>query len=215
MKQNKFKSAETLFDAIGMIDDKIIAEAQIPYQTSHTKSKSFFKILIASSCLIIATLLIISTVFVAGLMKIIPFAPTVDEKDPTPPENSSNFEQILTEADNMVEKLDAEDINFFDGKTKLIWRTENERAYNVITVYSTADVNQIKTALSQTQNKILPENAEHVEYQVWIAYGNGTVVSPYLENSAGNVGYAELFEYSPEVEPNDDFVKAVEKILVN
>ena len=214
MKQEKLRSAEAIFDAIGMIDDRIIADAQAPYRAPRAKSKTFFKLLIAVSSVLIVLSLVLSTVLAASFATILPIFIFQDKESPS--ENSTTFEQILYDANEnpSVEKLKAEDIDFFDGNAKLIWRTENETEYNVITIYSKTQVNQIKSALNETSNKISPQNADSIEYQVWIAYENGTVVSPYLESSAGNVGYAQLFEYSPEVEPNEDLVKVVEKIVL-
>ncbi len=213
MNSKKIRSAEILFDAIGMIDDRIIAEAQVPCRVP--KSKNAFKLLILFSCALAVIALTLGSFMIANLTD--KFFPSEDEEHLPPTTNYESFEQLLNSAvsNRAATQLEGKEINFFDGDTKLIWRFENESKYNVITVSSDTQIKQIKNALKSSSNKISPENADSVECQVWIAYGNGTVVSPYLEDSTGNIGCAELFEYSPEVEPNEDFVKVIEEIVVD
>ena len=45
--------------------------------------------------------------------------------------------------------------------------------------------------------------------QVWIALGDGRIISPCLKESNGNVAFGTLFDYDPEVEPSADFVTAL------
>ena len=213
MNSKKIRSAEILFDAIGMIDDRIIAEAQVPYRAP--KSKNAFKFLIAFSCVFAVIALSLGSFMIADLTD--KFFPLNEEDHLPPATNYGSFEQLLNSAasNSAATQLESKEINFFDGDTKLIWRFENESKYNVITVSSDSQIKQIRAAIKNNSYKISPEAADSVECQVWIAYGNGTVVSPYLADSAGNIGYAELFEYSPEVEPNEDFVKVIEEIVVD
>lgn len=53
---------------------------------------------------------------------------------------------------------------------------------------------------------IAPEYSGAGWTRVWICDGAGCVVTPYLCASAGNIGYGELFDYTPEILPPSYYV---------
>ena len=71
----------------------------------------------------------------------------------------------------------------------------------------------IQKALEKESMLVTPDYAQRCDYSVWICYGNGEIVSPQLKNSAGNIGYCELFEYSPEIEPSKEFVDLLDELV--
>ena len=52
------------------------------------------------------------------------------------------------------------------------------------------------------------------EFNVWILRGDGSVVSPYLVGSSGNIGKS-LFDYEAEIIPQDQLISLIAKILAD
>jgi hypothetical protein len=49
--------------------------------------------------------------------------------------------------------------------------------------------------------------------RVWMTMGDGTVISPYLKPSPGNVGNAMLFDYDAELLPSEELISYLSDIL--
>ena len=90
-----------------------------------------------------------------------------------------------------------EDIDLFDG-AKIIWQKEGGGEYRVLVV-DKDDVSTLKSLTAPSETAVDAEVREIS--RLWISFGDGTVVTPYLKKSPGNVGYGELFDYEPEVYP--------------
>ena len=63
--------------------------------------------------------------------------------------------------------------------------------------------------LMQTHQVEIDEHSERPSYQVWIAFGDGVVISPYLKANPGNTGHGELFDYDPELELSEDLIRKI------
>ena len=217
MKQDKIRNAELLFDAIGCIDDRIIQEAQSPYRASAEHHRGWRTLVAASISFAVLTV----GVFGASLFadRANPEAPG-EIQDGHTTENSqsstqSSLAQTLLSATNGsgVRKVDVSSLDFFDGKTCLIWRPEGESRVCVLPISSQVKITSLKKEIGNASATLSPDAAERIRCQVWVSYGNGMVVSPYLQASAGNVGYGELFEYSPEIEPSEKLVELVDRLI--
>ena len=210
MNSGKQLGAERLFDAMGMIDDVLIAEAQTPSFTKEKRGlgRRFYAALTACACLVIAVGLL-----GRGLWNVL-----LAENDATPNETVMDTEQSPATMAQTLERLSenprtrvasAEELSLFDGVAKLIWQMEGEDEYRVISVTSASQARKMQTYLTRGRDAITPEEAETVGCSVWFAYGDGRVVSPYLKASEGNVGYGEVFEYAPEVMPHDELIRLI------
>lgn len=220
MIHNKRKSAERLFDAIGMIDDSIIAECQAPNVSALQKNYASFRLMrVVSVC---ASIAVICACFGASLVisKFLNMkedsAPNDDDKGhigTTEQIYEERFDTVLTNAvlSSNTEILSLDEIDFFDGEINLIWTDADTDGYYVMTLNESEE--RVKEGLKKGYSQLSANTSgsQRIEYTVWISYGNGEVVSPELKYSQGNIGYAELFEYSPEVVPSDAFVDLIQK----
>ena len=219
MSSNKKIKAELLFDAIGDIDDRLIQEAQAPFVKTAPSKRYNLKAIIALAATLSIVIGMLGAFAVSKFIGNLIESTLNDKADEG--ESSQIFEsslsQTLLDASDMpsVSKCDADEIDFFDGNTSIIWKASEQNEYCVFTLTSASDVTRLKNELSKVKEDISPENTENTLCEVWVTFGNGTVVSPYLKNSAGNVGYAELFEYSPEVEPDAAFAEFVNDLISN
>lgn len=217
MNADKTRNASLLFEAIGDIDDRLIQEAQAPFVKTAPSKRYNLKAIIALAATLSIVIGMLGAFAVSKFIGNVIDSALNDKADEE--ESSQIFEsslsQTLLDASDMpsVSKCEADEIDFFDGNTSIIWKASEQNEYCVFTLTSASDVTRLKNELSKVKEDISPENAENSQCEVWVTFGNGTVVSPYLKNSAGNVGYAELFEYSPEVEPDAAFAEFVNDLI--
>lgn len=200
MNEHKIKRAERLFDAIGEIDDRIIAEAEAPY----AKPKARFGF---SRIATIAASLVVCVGIFAGVTAMLSKVVVDEDKAESEPKASSTLASTLYSNRNnsSILKLSANDIDLFGGRTSIIWKYDGDSDYRVVYVPE-RKVGELRKELLELDSaeKLSFEEAETISCSIWVCDGEGTVVSPYLEVSDGNVGYGTLFDYSPEIEPTED-----------
>ena len=198
--ERKRKAAERLFDSMGMIDDALIDEASNYSIKRKTEHNAFvFRRFVA-----VAAAVAMISVGSIGLWIVSKKAGSGPDMDNAQNEQITSVDKLkgtLQHASNggLALKVSPDALNFFDGRTKLIWQYEGEDDYYVVECENTSS---LKKEMSRGGKQVDRAEAENVDYKVWVSYGNGEVVTPYLKENAGNVGYAELFEYSPEIIPN-------------
>lgn len=201
--------AEKLFDSIGLIDDRFIAEAAAPY-VRKGMARGLRALLIGAVSLTLALSVAIGA-FVVGMMS----EQNRGEDDGAGNVNN-DFADGTTNANTLSAQLsalrtDTEDIavtaseiDLFDSQAKIIWKYAGEEEYRVKPI-TDAEYERLTVILSKDKGeRAVPTDADPVE-GVWVTGGDGRVISPYLEQTAGNVGYGELFDYVPEYEPTEEF----------
>ena len=223
MRPDKRKSAERLFDVIGMIDDSIIAENQENVAPKKNRSPSFLRqfapslavILVFAVCL--SAMFTISRFFDEKSEGEIGDEAIGSESDKDGYTDQERFDNVLSSASlcASVTRVSLDEIDFFSGNVELIWSYKGEDGYYKLTLGTKNKVGSVEEKLKNGYTQISYDDAGRCDYMVWISYGNGEVVSPQLKYSysGGNVGYGELFEYSPEVIPSDDFVELIENTV--
>ena len=200
MNDYKQQNAAYLFDAMGNLDDVLVTQAQTPVAAravvwGRRKRRA---LLAAAMAFVVVTMSTVQNYF--------------DPKKsadavPTP----ITLEQTLMEAENRAVTVDPAAIDFFDSQTKLIWQGAEEDIYYCVALEGARDSERLQNALSKGGQPM--SVGKEVPCSVWICYGDGTVVSPYLKSSPGNVGYGELFSYLPEIEPNNSFASLLSELL--
>lgn len=220
--ERKMRSAEKLFDAIGMIDDRFIAEAmdtaEYCSKAPQKKKVPFLRRYATSLTALLLVVVMAGGFVVANLSGVLDFD-GLDEnlKDDIGEVGQSHksLDFVLTATTPSTALITLEEIDFFDGEVSLIWNCGDEDGYHKLTFRESNAETLVKNCMSSSVKQISAETADENVCKVWISYGNGEVVSPYLKESEGNVGYAELFEYSPEVIPSDSFCDLVSDAIGN
>ena len=213
----QMRSAERLFDAIGMIDDKMIADASEAYTKAPVrKSVNFFKRYAVSLTAALLVVTLIGGFVVSNVSDNVAnddFIGNSEDAAENELVNYNTLDVILSSSTSNTTMLSLDEIDFFDGEVSLIWNVAGEDEYHKLTFEATNAETAIKNCMSNSVQQIPSENADSNICMVWVSYGNGEVVSPYLKESAGNVGYATLFDYSPEVVPSNSFCDLVNDAL--
>ena len=101
-------------------------------------------------------------------------------------------------------KVDREKIDLFDGSARIVWKYSDETEYRAREL-SSDEANKLISSLKSSKGQRVDKTDTEDDVSLWICYGDGRVISPYLELTEGNVGYGEIFDYTPEYEPSQEF----------
>lgn len=203
------RAAEYLFDEIGGIDDSYIAAA-MSARPVRARRPSRIAVLAAAAVLVMAMVVALPMSFVTDKddaahdtvlnegTASLSTDPSADDAEQKPDVIESPFEldSLLSNTPDSFNMGGEPDL--FDGTPRLLWQTADGVLCGV--KLSASELEHLNR--EQGKGKQVGDAAMEAEVMVWISYGNGLVVSPYLEDSPGNVGYGELFDYSPEIIPS-------------
>ncbi len=208
------KAAERLFDSMGMIDDALIAEAE----NYSSKRNAVHNAFVLRRFVAVAAAVVLLSVGTVGSYLVSKSANNdSDVKDGLVDEQVGSTGRLMgtlqtASSGGLALRVSPDALNFFDGRTMLIWQYEGESDCYVVECDSPQ---KLKNEMSKGGEQISREDSESIDYKVWVSYGNGEIVTPHLKESSGNVGYAELFDYSPEIIPNEEFEKVVNEAVFN
>lgn len=202
MTEQRIKQAEALFCAIGTIDDEIVAAAQSP---NFVRRRALWRNgVIAAVAACVALAIGVGALGAGMLASLFGGADKVQDE----PLTLDAVLQGATDNDSVM-RLDEDDIDLFSGKTSLIWQNGGEGDYCVVELKSDYDASRLKRELYYQTEEVNAEEAKAINCRVWVSFGDGTVVSPHLKHSAGNIGYGKLFDYDPELMPSDSLAELV------
>ena len=204
MNDEKIRRAERLFDAIGGIDDRIIAEAAEPYVARRARF-GFGRIATVAASLLVCVGILAGAVSLLGRGFVTENEKSEDMAEAVPGVSTSLSDTLCAHrGSSSILKVSSSNIDLFSGRMSVIWKYSGESDYSVVYVpeRKAAELSR-ELEKSESAARLTREESESVECLVWICDGNGSVVSPYLESSDGNVGYGVLFDYSPEIEPTE------------
>lgn len=88
----------------------------------------------------------------------------------------------------------------FSGEPMLVRQKEGSEVYEAV-VLSKSQFETIFREMENPEGEIPPEEGEVGNQKLWVLSGNGTVFTPCLKKSEGNLHFS-LFDYRDEVVPN-------------
>ena len=205
MKHSKQEKIEYLFDEIGRINDSLVQEAMV-YRREPKKLP--IKAVSVAATLLVACLVLFRVG--SGLL------PKVSKDDIAVNESGriASLERLLTEHTDTLDcrPLSAQgELNFFDSNAYLVWQESNGNRLYVSRPLKADELEKLKTMA--TQGTPVGNTSPVLDCRVWILCGDGSVFSPYLRSSAGNIGVGELFDYNAEIIPSSNFTAYVSDIL--
>lgn len=180
------QKAQFLLNELNFIDDRFLYESTVLFAAARKKRKKNITVALICACLALC-MLVLPTMMAAGLGVLIfnnKEEPPHDSIGDAPPEK-----EILTE-----EEIDH--TLFFSGSPMLIWQQAGSSEYCMVTL--DADTFRRLSYLS-TQGYERDADDPAPQNKIWLCDGEGFVRSPYLENTPGNLYYATLFDYDPEL----------------
>lgn len=199
--------ASRLMDAIGEIDDSLIWEAEA-YRANRRYTAARRWLTVAASFLLTFAVILLATI---GGNLIGGSKPSPSPEQNQPGDSASNpslgssanqtINAFLAEQSREPRKVLKEDIPFFDGKCYLIWSEVGSDVYYISDPIGSAGAKQLIDEMSRGTYA----NGESIQYYIWLLRADGTVISPHLVPSVGNIYYGTLFDYSVELIPSYDF----------
>ena len=226
MKQQEHaRFAAYLLDELGGIEDRYLAEAQIPCRATR-QTPIFRRVLIVALSLALTLTVVLSALLIGSLRgaKSEDHAALGDELAPGTEQVLNQFSgaTATTLSDRLGElrasteslQIAEEELNLFDGQAKVIWQYAEEETVRVQSLTPSEYRQLTQTLDRETHSKTDGSGeGEKTLAGIWLAAGDGTVISPQLEQTAGNVGYGALFTYRPETEPSTAFTELLCDIL--
>ncbi|MBR3687352.1 MAG: hypothetical protein IKL66_07725 [Clostridia bacterium] len=219
---DKKEKAERLLDSIGNIDDSLLDEA-IGYKSARRYNLHQLGLMAACVALIC---------FIAAAMPMLRNMSMVGDSDENSeqnsggvvenpdknPENNEEVERVSLDAymsdvrgaslDNCTVYPSAESLTY-TGNASLVWQyADGDEVY--VATLSSMQLGELQKAMGS--GKEVGESSPELDCYVWIVDGQGTVVSPYLKEGAGNEGCV-IFGYEAEIIPDEEFVERVSEIL--
>ncbi len=193
-----------LYEEIGYVDEKYLQQAAT--YAVRRRSSTWRVMLIAASIMLACTLLL-GTIAASFALDAIRDWLTQQEQA-TPPTPMEQMELAMTKAKRTHKALSADELTFFDHEPMLIFCEVGSHAYYTVSLSN----EQLRLLVMQMQNNRRPYDAQTSvapTYQIWLSFGDGVVVSPYLKNTAGNAGHGEVFDYDPELELGNALAQAL------
>ena len=207
-QSEKRQFATYLLDEIGGIDDAILTEATHWHATRTQKRNPLRRVLLVAASL--------SLVFVIGLGSMLTMLLRGGDKNaPTTPEAtpSVNDYDTLSDFDSLYAQAiggesftlsTADEIPYFDGTVRVTLQSLETGETYVSRPLSESEQTLLAREKQRVGTSVSP-SALSQDYRVWILLGDGTVYTPHLADTVGNVGVAELFAYESERIPTDYF----------
>lgn len=208
MKQNrtdpaeKRLAAESLFAALGEMDDRYLTEA-IEARRQPRKPRALWRTVLplAVSLGLVLVLLTAGTVSLFGrlLSSGSPEAPS--EADVSP--SLSAILRSCTQSDAFTPCAGVAELPFSDGNTHVIIGAPDGSLW-VSRPLTQREDQALVTEYSSASRRVDPDAPEE-GYRVWISVGNGAVWTPCLTGGRGNISFDRLFFYEAEREPSASF----------
>ena len=212
MKMNK---TEYLFREIGNIDDRIIAEA-MQYRAKSALPRRLL--------MIAATLVLSVTVLFSALIAALIFTGKPNHREDVPPQSNApadnpsdaipTLDAVLSElrgTNRYTELTDETELNFFSGSAQVVWQYADSETLCVSRALEASELTVLTKHIGT--GTAVEATTQTATCRVWLLLGDGTVVTPHLKASTGNVGAAELFDYNVELIPSSSFTSLLSGIL--
>lgn len=232
---DKKDKAERLLDSIGNIDDSLLDEA-IGYKSA--RRFNFHQLGLMAACIALAFVIAVTIPMLRNTSDLgnlggnagesnggVAGVPEGTEENSggvveNPNDNQESESQVGNDALgaymlSVRESLDgytvypsAESLTYTE-KTSLVWQyADGDEVY--VASLSSKQLDDLKDVMGKGDE--VGESSPSLACYVWIIDGQGTVVSPYLKDGAGNEG-CFIFDYEAEIIPDEEFVERVSEIL--
>ena len=197
-----------LYNEIGYVDERFLQEAN--FYRARKKSPTWRVVLIAAA-LLLSLCLLLGTAAAGVAIGVIGALINRDEQPDQEQTTASPVEQMeLAMAQSALQPLSADELAFF-GTPTLIWSEQGSDDYYSVTL-TKSQCEQL-VYLMQSNRREYTAQSEQPTYQIWLSFGDGVVVSPYLKNTAGNAGHGTVFDYDPELEMSDDLAEYIARYI--
>ena len=206
MKNRNAEKTKYLFRAIGEIDDRLVQEAAF----YRPRRSALSRVMLVAACLSLSLVLSVGAFLLANRRDSV-------KDEGTPPASGTpavaNLDVLLlNQRDNAsyTTVSSAEELDLFSGEVRVVWQYADSNEICVSRALTVRESANLTAHFGSGTN--VGDESPMLSCKVWITLGDGTVVSPYLKASAGNLG-TELFDYNAEILPTQGFISCISEIL--
>ena len=198
-----------LYEEIGGVDERYLQQAAA--YRARKQAPAWRALLIAAALMLIGALLlctIAASVTIGVLVGVLG-----EGQEPTPPAPMEQMELAMQEAQQTRSPRSADEVEpMLFYQPMLIWSEQGSDAYYTVPL-STSECEQLISLMQSKNRTEFTEQSQAPKYQIWLSFGDGVVVSPYLKNTAGNAGHGEVFDYDPELELGDALAERIARYI--
>ena len=212
MNAKKNQKTAYLFREIGNVDDALLQEA-IAYRPQRSAAP---RVLLIAACLSLSILLSFGAILIAMRAgSNLPDGST--DKNESPSTNlpvTQTLDQLLLGQmgkDAYTTVTSEEELDYFGGKGYVVWQYADSTELCVSRALSENELDLLTKSIGKGTS--VGQSSPAFSCRVWLILGDGSVVTPYLKSSEGNVGSAELFDYDAELIPTNEFTSRLSEIL--
>lgn len=191
---------DKLIRGIGEIDDRYLNEAVAfrPVRRQNIRYSAIAAILMVAFCLAVVRPMLRS------------FSDLSNSKSEVALSGAyGSLDELLLEATTYVTDFSSVGQLSKTGAPRLVWQ---DRESGEISVCHLTESELARVERNLGKGRSVGEQSPDLAYDVWIVDKDGWVVTPYLKASAGNAG-CEIFDYDPEIIPDDALIKCILDIL--
>ena len=209
MKHQQKHRAERLLDAIGEIDDCFLDEA-VRYRSTRPAPRHTLRNFAAVAAIAAILLIAVMGPISAVLDSLRGIGDSINKNEEAPPPANEHLLAGCAQSPSFTLSA-AEEIDFFDGTVRLTVENRQTGELFVSRPLTQAQQLTLSREFTATGRQVAPSDTPS-DYRVWVLLGDGSVVTPYLNPTAGNVGTATLFDYEDERIPTEYFTKLIEEL---
>lgn len=198
-----------LYEEIGGVDERYLQQAAA--YRARRNAPAWRALLIAAALTLVGALLlctIAASVTIGVLVGILG-----EGEEPTPPAPMEQMELAMQEAQQTRSPRSADEVEpMLFHQPMLIFSEQGSDVYYTVSL-STSECEQLISLMQSKNRTEFTEQSAQPKYQIWLSFGDGVVVSPYLKNTAGNAGHGAVFDYDPELELGDALAERIARYI--
>ena len=198
-----------LYEEIGGVDERYLQQAAA--YRARRNAPAWRALLIAAALTLVGALLlctIAASVTIGVLVGILG-----EGEEPTPPAPMEQMELAMQEAQQTRSPRSADEVEpMLFHQPMLIFSEQGSDVYYTVSL-STSECEQLISLMQSKNRTEFTEQSAQPKYQIWLSFGDGVVVSPYLKNTAGNAGHGAVFDYDPELELGDALAEQIARYI--
>lgn len=216
MKQTKLQRAEYLFRELSGVDERYLAQA---LQVREKRAwNGWRRAMLLAACLALSFTLCFSAILLNNrkdgdnMSGDFPQA-NITGDGAEKHEAIWKLDAILQNSEGMSgTRFDEKSFDFFTGERYVVWQYQDDTHFYRSRSLSAKEIKMLCDIASGNMKKSVSADGEP-RVRVWVVEADGTVWTPYLQYTDGNLSAAAFFDYHAEIVPSDDWIDCVSDLI--
>ena len=202
-----------LFDELSGVDDRFLDEA-LRFAPARRRTSFPWRAVGLVAAVAAALVLLVQGALLPFLERLDNLMTPGNNEPNTPEQMTWSLDALLSESTaGRFETLSSKEEYVFFGDARLVWQSAESDTLFVSRPLTNAETERLVKSLATRPAEGVSADAEQPAWRIWLVTADGRVITPYLQLSSGNVGYASLFDYHAEVVPNADWVSFISNLM--